>query len=362
MVRSIALAAVGAVAILASAASPAPASTDVVVEITDRGFSPGSIEAAPGAVVEWRNSDRHVHTVTAENSSFDSGPLEPGAAFSVTFEAAGTYTYSSTAEGDDSWIGTVVVREASPEPESPPAEAPDDLPSGPPASPDDRPTLAPSPDASLDEPLDPPAEPRAAVPAEGPVGGTGEELAAAVLPAGGGPVTVAQSAPTVTIVDSAFQPREVEVSPGTTVVWEQVGELPHTVTADDDSFDSGEMGQGDTYSRAFPQSGTFPYFCRFHGGPGGAGMAGVVVVSGGDGGPSGSGGDGGTDGAPDDGGTGSTLAETGAGTVGPLAAAVVALLGTGSGCLLLDRRRRAAALRPTAVERARLVPGGMWLG
>jgi hypothetical protein len=122
------------------------------------------------------------------------------------------------------------------------------------------------------------------------------------------------------------------------------------------------MGQGDTYSRAFPQSGTFPYYCRFHGGPGGAGMAGVVVVSGDDGGPSGSGGDGGTNGAPSDGGTGSSLAETGAGPVEPLAGAIAALLGIGSGCLLLDRRRRAAAVRLTALERARLVPGGMSLG
>jgi hypothetical protein len=91
-------------------------------------------------------------------------------------------------------------------------------------------------------------------------------------------------------------------------------------------------------------------------------MAGVVVVSGDDGGPSGSGGDGGTNGAPSDGGTGSSLAETGARPVGPLAGAIAALLGIGSGCLLLDRRRRGVAVRLTALERARLVPGGMSLG
>jgi plastocyanin len=325
------------------AASPAPAATEARVEISDHGFTPDPIEVAVGDVVEWWNTDEVAHTVTAENGSFDSGPLEPGAAFSLTFEAAGTYTYSSSAEGDEIWNGTVVVREA-PEPEDTPTEDP----------PDESvidPDASPPPDEDPEQPP-PTLEPETV---------SSEKAVPAPLVARS-TVSVAQSGPTVTIVDNAYQPREVEVSPGTTVVWEQVGELPHTVTADDGSFDSGEMGQGDTYSRDFPQSGTFPYYCRFHGGSGGAGMAGVVVVSGDDGGPSDSGGDGGTNGAPSDGGTGSSLAETGAGPVGPLAGAIAALLGIGSGCLLLDRRRRVVAVRLTALERARLVPGGMSLG
>jgi plastocyanin len=107
------------------AASPAPAATEAPIEITDQGFTPDSIEIAGGDVVEWRNTDQVAHTVTAENGSFDSGPLEPGASFSLTFEAAGSYTYSSTGEGERAWIATVVVREA-PDAEQPPTEDPPD--------------------------------------------------------------------------------------------------------------------------------------------------------------------------------------------------------------------------------------------
>ena len=51
------------------------------------------------------------------------------------------------------------------------------------------------------------------------------------------------------------------------------------VTADDGSFDSGLFGQGETFSHTFSTPGTYPYYCIPHGGPGGAGMAGVVVVT-----------------------------------------------------------------------------------
>jgi hypothetical protein len=66
---------------------------------------------------------------------------------------------------------------------------------------------------SLEDPLDPPADPAAGVPSDDSVGGAGEELAA-VVSVGGRVVAAAQTAPTVTIVDSAYQPRQVEVSLG----------------------------------------------------------------------------------------------------------------------------------------------------
>jgi plastocyanin len=51
------------------AASPAPAATEALIEITDQGFTPDSIEIAGADVVEWRNRDQVAHTVTAENGS-----------------------------------------------------------------------------------------------------------------------------------------------------------------------------------------------------------------------------------------------------------------------------------------------------
>jgi plastocyanin len=336
------------------AASPAPGATAARVDITDRGFTPDTIEVRVGDVVEWWNADTIAHTVTAENGSFDSGPMEPGTAFSLTFDAVGTYTYSSTAEGDEAWIATVVVGEAAgpdettaedppgetvvdPDTSPPPVEEPEEPPQ---ESPEEAPAADGSPPVALDAPT---------IASEG--------LAASSPVETQGSVSVAQTGPTVTVVDSAYQPREVEVSPGTTVVWQQEGELPHTVTADDGSFDSGTMGQGDTYTRTFPQAGTFPYYCEFHGAPGGQGMAGVVIVSGGDGGGGPSGGGGGpgaTDPTEGDTTTGDSLAETGA-PVLPTAIVMTGLLMAGTTCLAIDRRRQSPSRQGTGFERHRLV-------
>jgi plastocyanin len=83
----------------------------------------------------------------------------------------------------------------------------------------------------------------------------------------------------VEVVDSAFEPEEVEISAGTTVVWTQTGSLPHTVTADDGTFDSGDMSSGDTFEYTFEEPGTYPYYCAYHGGEGGEGMSGVITVT-----------------------------------------------------------------------------------
>ncbi|MER3449427.1 MAG: hypothetical protein C4315_06555, partial [Chloroflexota bacterium] len=83
---------------------------------------------------------------------------------------------------------------------------------------------------------------------------------------------------TVELRNIAFSPRTITVTPGTTVVWVNQDPVAHTVTADDGSFDSGLIQPGGTYQRTFQQPGTYPYHCRPHGGPGGVGMSGVVVV------------------------------------------------------------------------------------
>jgi plastocyanin len=88
---------------------------------------------------------------------------------------------------------------------------------------------------------------------------------------------------------TAFAPSEATVRVGETVTWtHRDGLAPHSVTADDGSFDSHPtcaaatfalcMRDGDTYSHTFPAAGRFSYYCRTHGGPDGQGMSGVVVV------------------------------------------------------------------------------------
>ncbi len=69
-----------------------PPATDGV-EISDFAFAPRTIEAAVGDEVTWTNLDPAAHTVSARDGSFDSGRLEPDAAFRWTFERPGTYAY-----------------------------------------------------------------------------------------------------------------------------------------------------------------------------------------------------------------------------------------------------------------------------
>ena len=83
----------------------------------------------------------------------------------------------------------------------------------------------------------------------------------------------------VEVIDSTYLLQVTEVPVGTTVTFVYNGGLPHTVTSDTNLFNSGTLGEGDTFSFTFDESGVFPYFCRFHGSAGGGGMSGVVNVT-----------------------------------------------------------------------------------
>ena len=83
----------------------------------------------------------------------------------------------------------------------------------------------------------------------------------------------------VIIVDSAYENKTTTVSVGTTVIWIHEGRYPHTVTLDDGSVDSGNLGGGDTFSYTFDQPGSYPYYCTYHGGPAGSGMSGTIIVA-----------------------------------------------------------------------------------
>lgn len=103
-------------------------------------------------------------------------------------------------------------------------------------------------------------------------------MVVAILPAAS---VSAQSAdgPSVTIQDNQFMPATLQATVGATVTWSHNGGTQHTVTADDASFDSGVLNPGDMFTTTFTAPGTYPYYCDFHGGPGGQGMSGTIVVS-----------------------------------------------------------------------------------
>lgn len=151
-------------------------------------------------------------------------------------------------------------------------------------------------------------------------------------PVSAGGTVVRGQAAGVSIQDDVFVPSQVEIDAGGTVGWQHEGQNTHTVTAADGSFDSGQLQPGDSFSQAFPQPGTYRYYCQFHGTAGGQGMAGTVVVRGeappGD-----------EAGAPDAGGEEGGLAFTGISVLLPLGVAA-ALLAAGAFTLWARRRAR----------------------
>ena len=61
--------------------------------------------------------------------------------------------------------------------------------------------------------------------------------------------------------DGYFYPADITVPSGTTVMWTNEGELPHTVTAHDGSFASPVLYPGDYYMVTFYEPGTYTYQC-----------------------------------------------------------------------------------------------------
>lgn len=72
-----------------------------------------------------------------------------------------------------------------------------------------------------------------------------------------------------------YSPVQITVVIGVnnTVAWTNNDRAIHTVTAHDNSFDSGDLSPGQTYTHTFTQVGTFTYSCKYH-----SWMHGSVIV------------------------------------------------------------------------------------
>ena len=72
-----------------------------------------------------------------------------------------------------------------------------------------------------------------------------------------------------------FSPSTITVVIGlnNTVDWINDDSVPHTVTANDGSFSSGNLNPGDSYSFTFTSPGTYTYHCSYH-----PWMKGTVIV------------------------------------------------------------------------------------
>jgi plastocyanin len=185
-----------------------PADATPVV-IANLAFDPPAITVPTGTTVAWTNDDALPHTVTSTDGVFDSGILDPGGSFAFTFNEPGSFPY--VCQLHPQMQGTVTAE----------GEAV---------------AAAPASDTqTATTTADTPAQQQeAAAPGE----------------------------TSVTIVDFAFDPATLDVAPGTTVVWTNTGQTPHTVTG---SFaDSGALSPGQTFRHTFAEVGSFDYVCSFH--------------------------------------------------------------------------------------------------
>lgn len=125
-----------------------------------------------------------------------------------------------------------------------------------------------------------------------------ESVSVAQEAVGGQPVTVLEAAPEgakrIDIVNFVYDPDPVRVKVGEAVVWENFDDAPHTVTAEDASWGSGRLNNGEAVVLSFSEPGTYTYICALHPpllglpaggadggtflGGGGAGMQGTIIV------------------------------------------------------------------------------------
>ena len=77
----------------------------------------------------------------------------------------------------------------------------------------------------------------------------------------------------VRIVGFAFEPERLDVPAGTTLDVVNEDDAAHTLTADDGSFDTGEIAGGEQGTVEIEGSGEIPYHCTIH-----DYMRGTVVV------------------------------------------------------------------------------------
>jgi plastocyanin len=87
---------------------------------------------------------------------------------------------------------------------------------------------------------------------------------AAAPPDAARPATAGRDTVTAEVRDFMFRPARLVVEAGTTIVWTNGGQVIHTVTAEDGSFDSGTIESGEQRALLFARPGRFPFHCTPH--------------------------------------------------------------------------------------------------
>ena len=90
------------------------------------------------------------------------------------------------------------------------------------------------------------------------------------------PAASAHVAETEVKIDNfAFAPQRVVVKAGTTVIWINDDDIPHTVASSAKLFKSNALDTKDKFSFTFTTAGAYEYFCSLH-----PHMTGTIVVEG----------------------------------------------------------------------------------
>jgi len=78
----------------------------------------------------------------------------------------------------------------------------------------------------------------------------------------------------ITIANFSYTGAET-VDVGTTVIVTNEDDVSHTWTSEDDVFDSGSLGQGESFEFTFEDAGEYTFVCTIH-----PGMSGSITVEG----------------------------------------------------------------------------------
>ena len=80
----------------------------------------------------------------------------------------------------------------------------------------------------------------------------------------------------ITMENTTYNPNDLEIEAGTTVIWENNDNITHTVSSNNNQqLNSGDLEQGDSYQYTFENTGTYNYYCQYH-----SSMQGQIVVVG----------------------------------------------------------------------------------
>ncbi len=78
----------------------------------------------------------------------------------------------------------------------------------------------------------------------------------------------------IDIIDFRFEPDTLTVAPGDRITWRNRDVVPHTATASDKSWDSGNLNRDEDWSMIAPAAGAFDYICAYH-----PSMKGQIAIS-----------------------------------------------------------------------------------